>query len=158
LIGSADQILADLRTRASGAGEAEREKIARDAQRCGDYAYAVFKWSLAINFYELVIELSPSRRTEDLACRLAECIRRSRPLLDEESAIIEAAFELRPMADMRRLPEVWLNLAYSYTCKEYFLRAAKAAEAINDHALAVWAGRKVERSGPGTSSRRCHAG
>jgi hypothetical protein len=43
------------------------------------------------------------------------------------------------MVDMRRLPEVWLNLAYRYTCKKYFLRAAKAAEAINDHVLAVWA-------------------
>jgi hypothetical protein len=153
LIGSADQILADLRDRASVGGDAERENVARDAQRGGDYAYHAFNWRLAVSFYELALELSPSRRMEELACRLAECIGRSRPVLDDEAKIIEVEaaknedIETRPMVDMRRLPEVWLNLAYRHAFKEYFLRAAEAAEAINDHALADWARSEASNHG-----------
>ena len=156
LIGSAHQMLADLGKRASVASDAERENIARDAERGGDYAYAAFNWPLATSFYKLALELSPSRRTDELGSRLAECVRRSRPVLDDAAKMVEVEaaknedIETRPMVDMRRLPAVWLHLAYRHASREYFLRAAEAAEAINDRALAKWARREAGQAAPGS--------
>ena len=53
--------------------------------------------------------------------------------------------ETHPMVDLRRLPEVWLQLARRHASKEYLLRAAAAAEAINDRALGAWARNEAER-------------
>ena len=73
LVGSADQILADLAARAIKADGAEPENILRKAQRAGDCAYAAFDWAHAQRFYELALEFSQPWQREELQCRLAEC-------------------------------------------------------------------------------------
>jgi hypothetical protein len=76
LIGSADQILADLTSRASAANGADRENIFREARRGGDISYAAFSWPLAARFYELAIELCSGWEKDELRRRLVECRRR----------------------------------------------------------------------------------
>jgi hypothetical protein len=44
-----------------------------------------------------------------------------------------------PNVDTLDLPYVWADLGRQFRCSSYFVRATKAAEAINDHALTVWA-------------------
>ena len=156
LIGSAHHLARRSRKASVGCQRRRRENIARDAERGGDYAYAAFNWPLATSFYKLALELSPSRRTDELGSRLAECVRRSRPVLDDAAKMVEVEaaknedIETRPMVDMRRLPAVWLHLAYRHASREYFLRAAEAAEAINDRALAKWARREAGQAAPGS--------
>lgn len=150
LIGSADQILVDLEARASSTGEAARATVAREAKRGGDCAYDAFNWPLAVCFYELALELSPAWQKEEVHHRLAECRRRSQPVPSDEPELVEDGeternLEKHPIVDSLRLPEVWLRLARLHSSGEYFLRAATAAEAINDRALAAWARQEAEK-------------
>jgi hypothetical protein len=160
LMGSAEQILDDLTTRAQASDGTERENIARQALRCADVAYEAFKWSLAVAFYELVLRLSPARYDErQLRQRLSECRRRALPAMAGETCLSELLGgdvdpESHPMVDMRRLPEVWGQLGCRYRCKEYFMRAATAAEAIDDRALAAWARNQAEDLAVGPSANQ----
>jgi hypothetical protein len=49
--------------------------------------------------------------------------------------------------DALRLPAVWLRLGRRYCSSRYFLRAAEAAEAINDRILARFARHEAEEAG-----------
>jgi hypothetical protein len=153
VIGSADQILAHLTSRASAANGAERQNISREARRGGDIAYGAFQWPLAAHFYELALGLSATEEKEELEARLVECRRRSLPALADETDITDIVgsaddldLDIHPMVDLHRLPQVWLQLARRQSCKAYFLRAAIAADEVNDRALAMWARRKAERA------------
>jgi hypothetical protein len=158
LMGSAELILDDLATRAQSSDETERENIAHDARRCADVAYEAFKWSLAVAFYELVLRLSPARDNEpQLRQRLSESRQRALPALASETCVsellgIDVDLESHPMVDMRRLPDLWRQLGCRYRCREYFLRAATAAEAINDRGLSAWARKQAEDVAVGFSA------
>jgi hypothetical protein len=145
LVGSADQILVDLKRRAVRTS-ADKENVSREAERAGDVLFGVFDWPLAREFYELAYS-AQSWHSGDISRRLDQCRCRSRKTIADDSEVYaEAAernMEERPSVDALDLPYVWAQLAHLYPCERYFRRAAEAAEAINDHGLAVWAKRKA---------------
>jgi hypothetical protein len=147
LVGSADQLLMDLKRRASTTSEAEQQDVLREAQHAGDVLSADFNWRLARDFYELAFSVAASRQRREIEDRLAECRRHSqRAILDDRNvyaACAERNLDEQPSANLLDLPYLWAELGRVRDCKEYFARAAEAAEAINDRALAAWARHKV---------------
>ena len=81
LIGSAQEVLAELKQRASKGTAATKEDVAREARRGGDILFAAFKWALARDFYELAYSGALWDRSEICKllahCRLhgQECIK-----------------------------------------------------------------------------------
>jgi hypothetical protein len=148
LLGSGEEILADLRKRSGAAAGVESENIVREARRAGDVAYAEFAWGLAAEFYALTLEHSRPYDLEEVRSRICECRRRARPILENEQIAAEfdrdVDLETRPMIDARRLPEVWLQLARHHHSPDYFQRTADAAEAINHRGLAAWASARAK--------------
>ncbi len=146
LIGSADQILRDLKRRAARASDANKEEISREAQRVADVLFAAFNWSLASDFYELAYSNALWEKDE-IGRRLAQCRRRSREAITDDGEIYSASagrsLDERPSVDALDLPYVWADRGRLCSCSEYFARAAAAAAAVNDHALAAWAKRKT---------------
>jgi hypothetical protein len=142
LIGSAEEICTDLRSRAEAGTDTDRVNIAREALRSGEALYEAFKWPAAMRFYELACKLSSDQRNDEgLHRRLAECRRRAQPVLAHDAEIVGSDIDLEshPMVGLRQLPDVWLQLARRYRCREYFMRAAGAAERLDDRVLAEWA-------------------
>jgi len=142
LIDSAEEIFADLRSRAEAGTDTDRANIAREALRGGDALYEACNWPAAMRFYELARKLSPDHRNDEgLHRRLAECRQRAQPVLANETEIVGSDLDLEnhPTVGMRQLPDDWLQLARRHHCREYFMRAAAAAERLNDRALAEWA-------------------
>jgi hypothetical protein len=148
LIGSAEQILADLKLRAANGTDAGREDIFREAQRAGDIAFAAFNWALARDFYELAYSVAPSWQMEEIGRRLGRCHRRTqkKTLPDDSDVYVASAgknLDEVPTVDALDLPDVWAELGRRDSCARYFERASEAAQAINDDALAAWARRKA---------------
>jgi CheY-like chemotaxis protein len=147
LVGSADQILVDLKRRSARASEIEKENILGQAQRAGEVLFAHHNWPAARDFYELACSLAPLQRAKDMGLRLAQCRRRSQSAITDEGEVYadftRMDLDKRPQIDALDLPYVWAELGRSYSCGEYFARAAEAAEAVNDSALAAWARRKA---------------
>ncbi len=147
LLGSAEQIFDDLKRRAVRASAASKENILREARRAGDILFEAFDWRAALKFYEFSGTLDPSRRTNQFDFRLAECRRRSRKTLknnDEiEAALAQTSLDTNPRVTALGLPNVWAELGRAHRCGRYFVRAAQAAEAINDGAMVAWAMRKA---------------
>ncbi len=145
LIGSADEILADLKRRAAR-GSVSKEDISREAERGGDVLFGIFNWSLAQQFYELAYSAGSSGQREDVAQQLAQCRRRSKIKIEDDSEVDAADewnLEERPNVEALNLPYVWALLARRCHCVSYFKHAVEAAEAINDHGFAGWANRKA---------------
>ena len=139
-VGSADQILADLRNRAIGADTAERANILYEAWRAGDAMARHYNWPFATEFYALALTLANSWQRDEIAARLADCQHRCAAGPREISAeAAELRLDEEPAVNALRLPEVWLRLGHRFGSAAYFIRTAEAAEAINDHALAAWA-------------------
>jgi AAA ATPase domain len=142
LIGSAEQILADLKRRAAKAKNASKDEIAREAQRAADVLFAAFNWALARDFYELAYSSALWDKNE-IGRRLAQCRRRSQEAIKDDSEVYSVAagrrLDERPSVDALDLPYVWADLGRLHFCSRYFARADEAAEAVNDHALAAWA-------------------
>jgi AAA domain len=142
LIGSAEGIFADVWSRAEAGTDTDRANIAREALRDGEALYEGFNWSAAIRLYELALKLAPDQHNAEVLHRqLAECRRRAQPVLANRTEIIGSDLDLEshPTVGLRELPDVWIQLARRHHCREYFRRAAGAAERLNDRALAEWA-------------------
>ena len=148
LIGSADQILLDLKRRAAKAATTTKEEISREAQRSADVLFAAFNWMPAGDFYEFAYAAALWERNE-IGRRLTQCRRRSQKTITNDSEIYSASagrnLDERPSVDALELPYVWAALGRLCSSSEYFVRAAAAADAINDHAFAVWAKRKAAK-------------
>lgn len=145
LIGSADEVMADLKRRAAGANSITREELSKTAERAGDVLFSAYRWTQARDFYELASAGACWRRSEIMR-RLEVCIRHGRDaILDDEEIYGTPEHEItsNPKIDAIDLPYVWAKLGRLQRRGLYFLRAAEAAEAINDTALATWAKRKA---------------
>ncbi len=149
LVGSAHEILADLKQRVGKATAVTKENISREAKRAADVLFAVCNWTLAAEFYELA-RLGSLWERDEIGRRLAECRRHAQALIADGSVTHLACrsqnLDLRPSVDMRDLPYVWAELGRRFRCGAYFARASKAAEVINDPALAAWAKSEAEQS------------
>jgi hypothetical protein len=103
---------------------------------------AAYNWALAGNFYEFAYASALWERNE-IGQRLAQCRRRSQEAITDDSEIYSASgrrsLDERPSVDALELPHVWAALGRLCSCSEYFVRAAAAADAVNDHAMAAWA-------------------
>jgi hypothetical protein len=64
VIGSADQMLVDLKHRAAKTANATKEEVSREAKRTADVLFAAFNWALARDFYELAYSGALWERTE----------------------------------------------------------------------------------------------
>jgi hypothetical protein len=160
LIGSADQILADLKRRVARASNTNNEEILHEAQRAADVLFAAFDWMRARIFYELVYSVAPSWQKKEIRARLGQCRDRSQKAIKDDSNVYAVSggriLDERPSVDALDLPYVWAELGRVRTCSKYYERAAQAATAANDHALAFWAQRKAteicanRETGPGS--------
>lgn len=143
LVGSADQILRDLKRRLAKATSADKYDISREAQRAGDIMFATYDWSVAASFYELAHSVAPVREAESIATQLERCRRHSRAVVTDAKGIYglfrkESVVEA-PSVSTLDLPYIWAELGCRHSVSGYFRRAAEAAEAIHDNALAGWA-------------------
>jgi hypothetical protein len=149
LVGSAPEILADLKQRAAKATAVTKENISREAKRAADVLFAVCNWTLAAEFYELA-RLGSLWERDEIGRRLAECLRHADTTIANDSVTHLGCraqnIDLRPSVDMHDLPYVWAELGRRFHCGTYFARASKAAEVINDPALAAWAKSEAEQS------------
>jgi hypothetical protein len=146
LIGSADQILADLKHRVAKGTVATEENISREAKWAADVLFAAFNWPLARKFYELA-HASAGWERDEIDRRLAQCRRHDQDTIRDDNEVY-AAFQPQnldetPSVDPLDLPYVWADLGRRFRCSRYFMGASGAASAINDHALAAWAKRKA---------------
>lgn len=146
LIGSADQILADLKRRATKATGTVKENIAREAQRVAEVLFAAFNWGLAGDFYELAYSDTLWDKGE-IGQRLAQCRLRSQDAVSDDGEVYaflaERSLDERPSVSTLDLPYVWAHLGRRYRSSRYFARAGEAAVVIHDYALAAWAQRKA---------------
>ncbi|MGN6098513.1 MAG: AAA family ATPase [Bosea sp. (in: a-proteobacteria)] len=142
LIGSSDQILTDLRERASR-GEIYPDDVAREAERAGNAFADVYDWKHAGEFFALAC--SVSRYPNDLFGRLETCRQHMRAAFEDDDEVYALAgdrdIEANPSVGALDLPYVWITLGRRFACGAYFRYAEAAAEAINDKALAAWSGR-----------------
>ena len=146
-VGSADQILADLRSRAATETTAGKANVQQEALMAADVLARHYRWRLAADFYELALGLAEPGEGGRLAGRLADCRRRIPGALAEAPAASDHAdIEKRPAVDALRLPEVWIELARRYGSTEYFRRATETARIIDDQALAEWAAQQSART------------
>jgi hypothetical protein len=149
-IGSAEQILTDLEMCAVEPDDTGTRNIYLEAERTGDRAMHHMRWTLAEHFYELARRFAEPRQKGEIDRHLAECRLRSQVVVADESTIEKRRFteldlEKRPSVDCLRLPEIWIHLGERHASAKYFLRAAEAAEAINDRALAALASARVRQ-------------
>lgn len=155
LLGSAHEILADLKQRVAKATPATRENISREAKRAADVLFAVCNWALAADFYALARAGSFWERDE-IARRLTECRRHAQTMIADGAVSHLASraqnLDMNPNVDTRDLPYVWAELGRRFHCGTYYARASKAAEVINDLALAAWAKREAEQSWANTET------
>jgi hypothetical protein len=154
LIGSADRVLEDMEARAKGAGAADKANLARDARRAGDSACDSFRWDIAARFYRIALSVAEGADRRPIEDRLAQCLSRTN---DTDSttdaavqgqALVTEELAEHPMVDALRLPELWFRLGALYDSPRYFLRAADAAEAINDAPMARRAREKATGENP----------
>lgn len=150
LLGSADEVLADLRRRAAQAKGLTREEISRAAHRAADVLFAAFKWTLARDFYELAYSDALWDKNE-IGRRLIECSRRGRKTILDD-AEVDVAFaaqrlEEKPRVSAIELPYIWADLGRLHHSSRYFEHASVTASAVNDTALANWAKRKALECG-----------
>jgi AAA ATPase domain len=146
LIGSANEILTDLKRRGAEANGADKENVAREAQRAGNVLFDAGDWRLARNFYQLALSSNLWERSE-IAQRLSQCRRHSQAAITEDGEVYSAHpqqdLEQKPSVDSLDLPYIWAELGRRFRSSNYFLRASKAAQTIQDAALAAWATRKA---------------
>ena len=146
LIGSADQVLAELKRRAANGTTATKEDVSREAKRAADILAAAFDWGRAREFYELAYSGALWERNE-IGKLLARCRLHSRESIKDESEIYSACHKWNlaeePSVNAFNLPYIWIHLGRRFRQGTYFARAGNAAEAINDRALAAWAKRKA---------------
>lgn len=146
LIGSADQVLADLKRRIVRANNITKEEISREAQRAADVLFAACNWTLARELYELAHSGALWEKTE-IGRRLMQCRRHSQEAIKDDAEVYSVFAKRRPeekpAVDALDLPYVWADLGRVHRCGTYFARASEAAAAIKDDALAGWAKRKA---------------
>ena len=138
--GSADQILADLRSRAARANDADKINILNEARRAAQSIAAAYDWPRAAEFYALALGLAEPQQQAEISTHLAECRRRfAEPPVDPPAMTDCSWLEEHPAVDHLRLPEVWARLALSSEEPVYLQRVVEAAEAIRDLSYARWA-------------------
>ncbi len=146
LIGSADQILVNLKRRAVKATATAKVNISSETKHAADVLFAAFNWNLAREFYELAYASALWDRDE-IGRQLTQCWRHSQDTIRDDSEVYSAclgqSLNERPSVSALDLPYLWVDLGRRFRCTRYLERATKAADAINDHALAVWAKRKA---------------
>jgi hypothetical protein len=146
LIGSADSILADLTARVGQASSSERMEIHREAERAGNVLMQHFHWSLARDFLALARDTAEPWQRPETAERLRRCENRlSGAVIDEATILAAKDPDESPAVDALQLPAVWARLGLLYGSAPCFRRAAEAAEAIEDRALAAWARKKASQ-------------
>ena len=143
LIGSADSILADLTARFGQASSSERMEVHREAERAGNVLMQHFRWFLARDFLALARDTAEPWQGPETAERLRRCESRLPGAVIDEASILAAKDpDESPAVDALQLPAVWARLGLLYSSAPCFRRAAEAAEAIEDRALAAWARKK----------------
>lgn len=146
LVGSANEVLADLKQRAMKGNDLTKEEISRAAHRAGDVLYAACEWSLAREFYELALSDALWEKDE-ISRQLVQCRRRSRSAITDDSTANAEPWtqrlEQKPSVSATDLPYVWAELGRRYGSSKYFEQAGEAAAAINDFAFADWAKKKA---------------
>ena len=146
LIGSADQVLADLKRRTAKANSTTKENISREARRAADILFSAYQWAKAQEFYELAYS-SALWDKHEVGRLISECRRHSQASISNDREIYsvqpEKWLDEKPSVEPIDLPYIWASLGRLYGRSEYFGRASEAALAINDHALAEWAKRKA---------------
>jgi hypothetical protein len=153
MVGSAAQILSNLRSRATRANDAERINILNEARRLAQTIAGTYDWPCAAEFYALALSLAEPQQQAEISTHLAECRRRfSEPPIEPPATPDLSWLEGNPAVDELQLPEVWARLALNSGQRAYFQRAIEAADAIHDQSYARWAsqqlaaGRDTERS------------
>lgn len=159
LIGSADQILADLKRRATRDSDTTNADVSSDAQRAGDVLVEAYNWRAARAFYELASSGASTWLDPNIARQIAQCRDHMQKSITDDGEIYAVSegreIDRRPNVGALDLPYVWAELGRVHSCGKYFTRAAEAAEAINDPALATWAKRKATELGRATRRRHC---
>lgn len=150
LIGSADQLLGELKRRMSKATFARRQENAREARHAADVLYDACKWELARQFYELAYSGALWDQNE-ISQRLTQCRRRSQNTITDDREVYSHGtaehLDETPSVTALNLPHIWADLGQRHRSSRYFLLASEAAKAINDLALAAWAERKAAEIG-----------
>ena len=147
LTGSRDAILADLRARVPSASAAERAEIHGQAERAAEVLMQRFHWEEARDFLALARDVAEPWQRPSTANRLRSCEQRLPGAPIDEAAILAANDpDARPAVDALQLPGVWARLGLQSGSASCFRRAAAAAEAINDQALALWAREKAHQA------------
>jgi hypothetical protein len=139
LLGSADDVLADMTRRVQALAGLGDPHLAEQAEAAGKCATEHYQWQIARRFYELACQAAPSRNNDKLRRRVAEIDQ----FLDDTNNdtlargggnILEELGRL-PSVDPLRLPRVWLRLGQQFNCRRYLLRARQTADDIGATAL-----------------------
>jgi hypothetical protein len=142
LLGNGRTLLENMRTRRC-ASAAERLELFRQAQRAGVCAFENAALELAEDFFTVALSVASEDEFARLEHQLAQCRRRLDPAairLDAAAAdAIVAQLAMDPAVDPLNSPEVWLALAVRTGSPVYYERAARAAEAVGDRAIATLA-------------------
>ena len=145
-IGSAGQVLADLKRRSATRNNTTKEEISREARRAADVLFAAWKWKLARVFYELAYFGALWDKGE-IGRRLMQCRRRSQEVIEDDHEIYGASaanyLDQEPSITQFDLPYVWADLGRLHRCGTYHARASEAAGVVNDQALMDWAKRQA---------------
>ena len=150
LIGSADQVLAELKRRAANGTTATKEDVAREAKRAADILAAAFDWARAQEFYELAYPARYGKGTKSANCSRSVVFTVGKASRTRAKSIppSHSGTSLRSRALMCSTCPISGSISVgASTMGTYFVRADNAAEAINDHALAAWAKRKAMELG-----------
>ncbi len=147
LSGSADSILADLTARARQPSSAERAEIYREAERAANVLMQHFRWSVARDFLALARDAAEPWQRPEATDRLRRCESRLSGAAINEAAILAGKdLDETPAVGALQLPAAWARLGLLYGSASCFRRAAEAAEAIEDQALAAWAREKARHA------------
>jgi hypothetical protein len=113
VIGSASEILADLKRRAAEATGADKENIAREARRAADILFDAHDWHFARDFYQLA-HLDTLWERNEIARRLSQCGLHCQTIIMDDSEVYSAPprqnLDERPSVDALDLPYVWAEL------------------------------------------------
>lgn len=147
VVGSSDQILADLKRRLAKAAPTAKINILQEAQRAADVLFGDHNWAAAEQFYNLLSPAASSSGSDEIEQRRTTCRLHNREVIVDDSDIYNLSadtnLETTPSVNALNLPYVWAAIGRRRSCSEYFILCAKAAEDIGDRAMADWARRKA---------------
>lgn len=155
MVASASELLQRLQGKSlSAEGPAEQSNIVHQALSAGAALVRRYEWRRASEFYSLAAGLADHQQAVDINRRIDDCQRHLvGPIVVLPTAAAGFDLDVHPAVDALMLPEVWSILGHCYQSSGYFRRAAAAAEAINDTALAAWARQQAVLCSPAGRGR-----